>query len=154
MIFYEIKEGKEEGEISWECVNRFDANNPEFQPEWKKKNGKVLWKLHQNDMIELNTPEEWKSYIKSERCIARVKKMKKNKLGIDINYDARMGTPSTGNPDYMAIKGMKDGEARLGFFEKVLSFYTQHKVRKVELTSFGKIKRRHRKLWHGKKAEG
>ena len=34
---------------------------------------------------------------------------------------------------------------------KGLAYYTSHKARKVELTPFGKIKKKHKVLWNGSK---
>ena len=35
--------------------------------------------------------------------------------------------------------------------DRGLSFYLEHKARKVELTPFGKIKKKHKVLWNGSK---
>ena len=34
-----------------------------------------------------------------------------------------------------------------------LSYFTKNKARKVELTPFGRIKKKHKVLWHGTKAQ-
>ena len=132
---------KADGKVGWEVINRFNANNPNFTPEWQKQDGnKPLWYVCSSDLFELDTPDEWKQYTNNEKCLARVKKMSGNKLTIDYISDARMTSPTRKEIKYMYVDSI----------EKGLSFYTKHKARKIELTPFGKVRRKHKKLWNDK----
>ena len=132
--FY-VKDGK----VGWEVIKRFDANQPDFVPQWKKDGGKLIWSVQQRDMLELDTPDEWKSYTDKERCLAKVKKFSAGKIAIDYITDARMTSP-------------KDKALKVDTIEdKGLSYLLQHKVRKIELTPFGKVKKKHKVLWNGTK---
>ncbi len=137
-IDFYIKDEK----VNWEVIKRFDINQKDFIPNWKKEGGKIIWSIQQGDILELNTPEEWKKYTDKERCFAKVKKFSNGKLTIDYITDARMTSPKDKNLKYMFVDSIE---------EKGLSFYTKHKARKVELTPFGKIKKKHKVLWDGKK---
>lgn len=132
--FY-VKDGK----VGWEVIKRFDANQPDFVPQWKKDGGKLIWSVQQRDMLELDTPDEWKSYTDKPRCLAKVKKFSAGKIAIDYITDARMTSP-------------KDKALKVDTIEdKGLSYLLQHKVRKIELTPFGKVKKKHKVLWNGTK---
>ena len=123
-------------------INRFNANNPDFKPEWQKqKENKPLWYVCISDLLELDTPEEWKRYTNNERCLARVKKMTLGELSIDYISDARMTSPPKKEIKYMHVDTLNRG----------LKFFAEHNARKIELTPFGKIKRKHKKLWSGTK---
>lgn len=134
--FY-VKDGK----IGWEVIKRFDANQPDFVPQWKKDGGKLIWSVQQRDMLELDTPDEWKSYTDKSRCLAKVKKFSDGEFNIDYMADARMTSPKDKNLKYMFVNTLRKG----------LAFLLQHKVRKVELTPFGKVKKKHKVLWNGTK---
>lgn len=132
---------KTNGEVGWEVINRFNANNPNFTPEWQKQSGnKPLWYVCISDLLELDTPDEWKKYTNNERCLARVKKMSTGELTIDYISDARMTSPTRKEVKYMKVDSIRGS----------LSFYTKHQARKIELTPFGKVRRKHKKLWDGK----
>lgn len=132
---------KADGKVGWEVINRFNANNPNFTPEWQKQDGnKPLWYVCSSDLLELDTPDEWKQYTNNEKCLARVKKMSRNELTIDYISDARMTSPTRKEIKYMYVDSIRGG----------LSFYTKHKARKIELTPFGKVRRKHKKLWNDK----
>lgn len=135
--FYE-----KDGKIGWEVINRFNANQKDFVPEWKQNGGKIIWSIQQGDLLELDTPDEWKSYTDKDRCIAKVKKFSDAKLTIDYTTDARMTSPQHKNLKYMFVDSLS---------EKGLIFYTSKNARKIELTPFGKIKKKHKVLWNGKK---
>lgn len=135
--FYELDK-----KIGWEVIKRFDANQKEFIPAWKKAGGKAVWSLQQGDMLELNTPDEWKGYTDKPRCFAKVKKFSDGRITIDYISDARGTTKTNGAPDYMLVDSIED---------RGLSYLTKHEVRKIELTPFGKIKKKHKVLWHGTK---
>lgn len=134
--FY-VKDGK----VGWEVIKRFDANQPDFVPQWKKDGGKLIWSVQQRDMLELDTPDEWKSYTDKSRCLAKVKKFSDGEFNIDYMADARMTSPKDKNLKYMFVNTLRKG----------LAFLLQHKVRKVELTPFGKVKKKHKVLWNGTK---
>lgn len=132
--FY-VKDGK----VGWEVIKRFDANQPDFVPQWKKDGGKLIWSVQQRDMLELDTPDEWKSYTDKSRCLAKVKKFSEGDFSIDYMTDAR-GT--TGKVDYMLVDSKR--------FRSLVAFLKCH-PRKIELTPFGKVKKKHKVLWNGTK---
>ena len=134
---------KKDGKIGWEVIKRFDINQKDFEPQWKKDGGKIIWSVQQGDIMELDTPDEWQSYTDKERCLARVKKFSSGEFNIDYITDARMTSPKDKKITYLFVNTLRKG----------LSFLTQHKARKVELTAFGKIKKKHKVLWDGKKTE-
>lgn len=136
--FY-VKDGK----VGWEVIKRFDANQPDFVPQWKKDGGKLIWSIQQRDMLELDTPDEWKSYTDKERCLAKVKKFSDGRVTIDYFADARMTSPKDKSLKYMFVNSLED---------RGLSYFINHHTRKVELTPFGKVKKKHKVLWNGKKA--
>ena len=138
--FYVDKNNK----VGWELIRRFDAmKRPVFVPIWRQQGLQPLWSVHQGDVIELDTPETWQKYASVARCLARVKKFSDGRMSIDYISDARMTSPPKGSPDYFVVDSL----------HRRLSFFTQHHAAKVELTAFGRVKRKHRKLWDGKKAE-
>ena len=135
--FYE-----KDGKVGWEVIKRFDVNQPDFIPQWKKNGGKLIWSVQQRDMLELDTPAEWASYTDKPRCLAKVKKFSDGKIAIDYMTDARMTQPKDKNIKYMFVDTISD---------KGLSYLTQHEARKIELTPFGKVKKKHKVLWNGTK---
>jgi hypothetical protein len=135
--FYE-----KDGKVKWQVISNFNANNNDFVPECKKPGCKPIWSLHQGDLVELDTPEQWKHFTEGKNCFAQVRKFSGGKLAIVYCADARMVSPPKGSPDYMKIEMFSDNG---------LSFYTQKAARKIELTPTGSIKKKHKKLWHGKK---
>ncbi|MCE5340210.1 MAG: type II CRISPR RNA-guided endonuclease Cas9 [Planctomycetaceae bacterium] len=128
----------DKGNVGWECITLFGVNRKDFIPEWKQKEFKPIWSLHKGDMIELNTPAEWKKYSNKKRCFAVVDACHA-KLGITYHLDAR---DTIGKKD---LQTLRDSMIRR------LGFYTEHEACKIELTPFGKIARKHKKLWDGKK---
>lgn len=132
--FY-IKDGK----IGWEVIKRFDANQKDFEPQWKKDGGKIIWSIQQGDMLELDTPDEWKNYTDKQRCLARVKKFSDGEFNIDYMTDARMTSPQDKNLKYMFVDTLRKG----------LAFYIKNHARKIELTPFGKVKKKHKVLDNG-----
>ena len=136
--FYELDK-----KVGWEVIKRFDINQKDFVPDWKKSGAKPIWSIQQGDILELDTPAEWKGYTDNRRCFAKVKKFSDGKFAIDYMTDARGTTKTKDSPDYMLVDSIED---------KGLSYFTKNKARKVELTPFGKIKKKHKVLWHGTKA--
>lgn len=132
-----------DGKIGWEIIKRFDANQKDFVPGWKKNGAKIIWSIQQGDLLELDTPDEWKSYTDEARCIARVKKFSEGKIAIDYMTDARMTSPQNKELKYMKVNTIDD---------KGLRYITDHHARKIELTPFGRIKKKHKVLTDGKKA--
>lgn len=136
--FY-VKDGK----IGWEIISRFNANQKAFVPQWKKNGGKIIWSVQQGDMLELDTPDEWKSYTDKPRCLAKVKKFSEGKLSIDYITDARMTSPKDKSLKYMFVDTI---------YEKGLSYFIKNHARKIELTPFGKVKKKHKVLSNGSTA--
>lgn len=135
--FYELNK-----KVGWEVIKRFDVNQKNFIPEWKKVGAKPIWSIQQGDMLELDTPDEWMGYTDKPRCFAKVKKFSDGRVSLDYMTDARMTSPKDKNLKHMFVDTLLD---------KGLSFFTKNKVRKIELTPFGKIKKKHKVLWHGTK---
>lgn len=135
--FY-VKDGK----VGWEVVKRFDVNQADFVTQWKKDGGKLIWSIQQRDMLELDTPDEWKSYTDKSRCLAKVKKFSDGAVTLDYITDARMTSPKNKNLKYMFVDSLVN---------RGLSYFLMHKARKIELTPFGKVKKKHKVLWNGTK---
>lgn len=132
---------QKDDKVGWEVIRRFDINQPDFVPQWKKDGGKIIWSVQQGDILELDTPDEWKQYTNKERCLAKVKKFSEGEFNIDYISDARMTSPKDKALQYTFVNTLRKG----------LSYYTSRKARKVELTAFGKIKKKHKVLWNGTK---
>lgn len=135
--FYE-----KDGKVGWEVIKRFDVNQADFIPQWKKDGGKLIWSVQQRDMLELDTPVEWASYTDKPRCLAKVKKFSDGRVTIDYMTDARMTSPKDKSLKYMFVHSLED---------RGLSYFINHKARKIELTPFGKVKKKHKVLWNGTK---
>ncbi len=135
---------EKDGKVGWEVIKRFDANQADFEPQWKKDGGKIIWSIQQGDLLELNTPEEWKGYTDKDRCLAKVKKFSAGQMTIDYITDARATTKAKDDPEYMLVGSLVN---------RGLSYFTKNDARKVELTPFGKIKKKHKVLWNGTKTK-
>lgn len=135
---------EKDGKIGWEVIKRFDANQADFEPQWEKDGGKIIWSIQQRDLLELNTPEEWKGYTDKDRCLAKVKKFSNGSITIDYVTDARGTTKAKDDPDYMLVGSLVN---------RGLSYFTKNNARKVELTPFGKVKKKHKVLWNGTKTK-
>ncbi|MBP3687679.1 MAG: type II CRISPR RNA-guided endonuclease Cas9 [Alphaproteobacteria bacterium] len=135
---------EKDGKVGWEVIKRFDINQADFVPQWKKDGGKIIWSIQQGDLLELNTPEEWKGYTDKDRCLARVKKFSAGSIAIDYVTDARGTTKAKEDPEYMLVGSLVN---------RGLSYFTKNKARKIELTPFGKVKKKHKVLWNGTKAK-
>ena len=151
MDFYETTDSK----VGWECITRIDANNPAFVPEWMNKSGRFIWNLCIDDVIEVELTPELKANIKAPcpvgKCYMVVQKMSGGKLQCNLLNDARpldgkISTVKSGTAAIEEYKRWKSGE--LG-----LDKWCQLKARKVDISPFGKILHKHKKLWHGKKAQ-
>ena len=130
----------ERNKIGWEIIRQFDANQASFIPQWKQNGFKPIWSVQQGDTIELTTPEQWKKYTSHDRCLATIKKLQTGFTYIKYQTDAR--AENRNEKDNLHIKQ--------DFIGGGLSFFTKSNTCKIELTPFGKIKRRHIKLWDGK----
>lgn len=133
---------RKDQKIGWEVIRCFDVNQPNFVPQWKKDGGKMVWSIQQRDLLELDTPEEWKSYTNDERCLAKVKKFSAGRIAFDFISDARMTSPQDKTKDYLLVDTLERG----------LKYLKDHHARKIELTPFGKIKKKHKVLKDGEKA--
>lgn len=51
----------------------------------EKEGGKIIWSVQQGDILELDTPDEWKQYTDKERCLAKVKKFSDGKLQLILS---------------------------------------------------------------------
>lgn len=108
----------------------------------EKEGGKIIWSVQQGDILELDTPDEWKQYTDKERCLAKVKKFSDGDLSIDYITDARMTSPKDKNLQYMFVDSKR---------LRSINAICKANIRKVELTPFGKIKKKHKALWNGTK---
>ena len=128
--------------VNGEVVRLFDVNQKDFVPQWQQDGGKIIWSVQQGDLLELDTPEEWKEYTDKQRCIAEIVKFRfgRNQLGIKLSNDARNGENSTAKPKYMLPILLED---------KSTQWLCKHRARKIELTPFGKIKKKHKVLSNG-----
>ena len=150
MDFYETPDGK----VGWECITRIDANNPAFVPEWKLNGGRFIWNLCIDDVIEVELTPEFKESSKAPcpagKCYLVVQMMSNGKLQCNLLNDARpldgkIGTVKSGTVVLDNYKRWTSGTLGLGK-------WCQFKARKVDISPFGKILHKHKKLWHGKKA--
>ncbi len=141
MDFYETADGK----VGWECITRFHANQSNFEPTWRKESGKLIWRVWNGDILQLDiTPEmraKYKIPAPSEKVLFTVQKMSPGILVCNTISDGRALNPKK---ESSLLPRWSSGNTGL-------SFFTQAKARKIELTPFGKIARKHKRLWHGKK---
>jgi len=136
--FYQDDKGK----VGWELINRFDANRKDSVPQWKLGGFMPIWSLYKGDMIELKTPESWKRYTDTNRCLAVVEEFSAGKIGIKYHSDARQENRDEKENLHIKQDCISD---------KGLIFCTRSAFGKIELTPFCKVGRRHKKLWDGKK---
>lgn len=129
-------------EVGWECIKRFDANQKNFIPQWQQAGYKRLWSLFKGDIVELTISEELRTTIElpvpAGKVLFTVQKFSAGTLQLNLITDAR------------ALDCI-EGQQRWVSKEKPLSFFTKAAARKIELTPFGKIQRKHARLWHGSK---
>ncbi len=138
---------KENGKIGWECIKRFDANQKDFVPQWQQDGSKLLWSVWKGDVLELTIDEAMKASLKMPAPVGKVlcvvQKFSNGILQINLLNDARSLDNKQSSPRWAS------GNAGL-------ITYIKTQARKVELTPFGKVHRKHIKLWeavpqHGKK---
>lgn len=152
--------GEIKKKIEGEIISRFDANNEfenakkRFTPKWKDKGYKLLYKLHIGDMLEMDTPNVFKEKCSNERCLVKVTKMSKSRLYVCLHTDAGNGDISKINShaiknksrESLKDKDLKQVEQNMERFTfyAVAGTFAEHNARKIELTPFGKIKRKHK----------
>lgn len=136
---------KPDGSVGWECVARFNAVQKNFMPEWQKEGGRLIWRLFKGDVLEMSFSEKERQTLglpsgEGGRWFV-VQKFSDNQIQVRRLQDARPLSE-------------KDGEAACWVSGgRGLVFYTRAQARKVELSPFGKVLHKHRKLWDGKKAK-
>jgi len=147
--FYETPAGK----VGWECITRIDANDSGFVPKWKEAGGKHIWSLRIDDVIEITPTDELRQELDS-RCppgkvYLVVQKMGKDYLQCNLLHDAR---PLNGrNP---AVQAGLEAHAEYTRWDTGgigLKSYCELSARKIEISPFGKILRKHKRLRSGKK---
>ena len=128
--------------VNGEVVRLFDVNQKDFVPQWQQDGGKIIWSVQQGDLLELDTPEEWKEYTDKQRCIVEVVKFRfgRNQLGIKLSSDARNGENANSKPKYMLPALLED---------KSIQWLCKYRARKIELTPFGKVNKKHKVLSNG-----
>lgn len=134
---------KADSSVGWECITRFDANQKGFEPQWKKEGCKHIWSLWKGDIFELVVDDALKEKLQLSVSVGKilfvVQKYSDGILQFNLLNDAR------------TLKEI-DGQKRWISGNTGLATFTKAQARKVELTPFGKVHRKHAKLWHGKKA--
>lgn len=139
MDFFENDKGK----VGWECTSTFDANQKDFTPAWQKADYKHIWRLHKGDMLELKPEGKLKEKLpmglkEADTILATVQKFSEGIMTIMFAHDARP-------------KDIKQGLPAWNSGNTGLSFFTKAQARKIKLSPFGKVRRRHKRLWDGKK---
>lgn len=139
--FFEKKDGK----VGWECIKLFAANQKDFEPDWKKAGYTLIWRVFKDDVLELQFSEEKKKELGlplgNTGNWFRVQKFSDNLLQLKLLQDAR------------PLQDKEGGTACWISGQKGLSYFTKAQARKVELSPFGKVIRKHKKLWDGKKTK-
>ncbi len=127
------------GDSIIEVIRRFDANDKNFVTQWRQKGLQLQYSLHQGDLLELNTPEEYRSLVSAERCLVVVCKLtvKDNAIGFCLAHDGRN-----------SVLAKKQKYLAPALLVKGGSFFREHGARKVELSPFGKMKRKHKVFCH------
>ena len=149
MDFYETIGGK----VGWECITRIAACDSGFVPEWKKAGHKHIWSLRIDDVIEV-TPtdalrQELGKLCSSSPVYLVVQKMWEGSLQCNLLQDAR--ALNGRNPAIQAGLIVQETYTRWHTGGKGLKTYGELSARKVEISPFGKILRKHQRLWSGKK---
>ncbi|MGD9639266.1 MAG: type II CRISPR RNA-guided endonuclease Cas9 [Alphaproteobacteria bacterium] len=139
--FYE-----KDGKVECEVINNFDINRKTFTPIINQKDIKSIWSIFQGDLIEIDTPDSWRIFINKEKCIAEVRSFRhgRNQISLILANDARNSEKKETKPSYMLPVFLKDLSA---------NSLVKIKAKKIELTPFGKIKKKHKALKNGKNKE-
>lgn len=155
MDFFVYMEGKAKGKIGWECITSIDAANPHFKPKWENQ-AKLIWSVCKGDLLELRLNRELIAKCKipmafvqkneqgEQIMLAKVLKFSSTNMVIVSCFDARQGT---GNP----VKTDKESFTLWTGGGNGLKTFCEMQARKVLLTPFGKIRKKTKKLWNGKK---
>lgn len=132
------------GKVEWECITRFAANQPRHIPQWQQDGHTQLWRLCKGDVLEMCIDEDMRKKLNlpvpAGKVLFVVQKFSKNQLAFNILYDARP-------------LDKKQLHSRWLSGERGLITFTQSQARKVTLTPFGKLRHKHKKLWHGAKTQ-
>lgn len=127
------------GKVDWEVHTLFAVNQKNFIPEWKKQGGQLIWSLWKGDIVEIDVSEsaalKWKMPAPAGKILFVVQKFSPGSMFLNLLYDARPLDATQGIPRWSTKTGLTN--------------LTEGQARKVDLTPFGKIYRKHRKLWHG-----
>ncbi len=133
---------KKDGSIGWECISRFNANQKSFVPSWQEQGGKLLWSVFKGDVLELTVDAAMKAKLKMPvpegKVLCVVQKFSKGICQFNLLHDARN-------------LGGNDNTSRWISGNSGLITFTKTQARKVELSPFGKVLHKHKRLWHGKK---
>ena len=128
-IYHDIK-----GKIKGEVIKLFDACNREFKSNWQNGGGKLLYKLYIDDILEMDTPKEFTHLIDDEKCFVKITSLESpQRIWVCLINDA-------GNK----ILAKSQFYMKRYIWRKSVSTYVKHNARKVELTPFGKIHRKHK----------
>ena len=118
----------------------------------------------------MDTPDEFKEFCKTDKCLVKVIAFDKpNGLRVILNTDSRNGEIAKKNKNIVKNKyrfPVKENEQsqeqkdilkviekdmERNIFRKAISKFSKQEARKIELTPFGKIKRKHKVLKKRKK---
>lgn len=153
--FFVYTEGKKKGKIGWECIKSIDAANPHFKPQWQE-NAKLLWSVCKGDLLELRLNQDLiekyhipmaflhKNEQNEDIMLAKVLEFSSTYMVVVSCFDARQGTANANKMDKKSFTLWTSGNNGLKTFCIM-------QARKVLLTPFGKIRKKEKKLWNGKK---
>ncbi len=132
------------GKICWECIKRFNANQKNYCRESQREENKLLWSLYIDDTFEMYADEKIVNKLNlpcEGRYLFKVQSMTDGKLTFYLLTDAHAKEAELNS----------DNKARLDSGSTGLVNFTKGEARKVELSPFGKVLHKHKKLWHGTK---
>ena len=149
MDFFE----KDDGEIGWECLQLFNVNDKNFVPKWKENGGKLIWSLYKGDTVEVyittETANQLNHIIPIGKHYLTVQKLSTGDMSFNLLHDARA---LDGTNSMASSPEAKETYKRLVLRLRSIDRLTTLNIRKIDLTPFGKIQRKHKRLWHGKKS--
>ncbi len=161
------KKGDAKQQIKGEIISRYNANDKNFTAKWKRlKDNKLLYTLCINDMLEMYTPQIFKDkeICNTKRCLVKITSISDERIVVCLHTDA-------GNDDMAKVNKNKvrnkyrypkketdlspqqkdtlthiENDMKRTTFRARISTFSSHNARKIELTPFGKIKRKHKVL--------
>ena len=149
MDFYETPDGK----VGWECITRIEASDSGFAPKWKQAGGRHIWSLCIGDVIEVTPTGAFRrdlgSLCSADGVYLVVQKMSEGRLQCNLLHDAR--SLDGKSPAIKAGLTKEEAYTRWATGEKGLKNYCELAARKVDISPFGKILRKHKRLWSGGK---